>query len=281
MKISTMSVRLAALGFVAIYFQIIAIGPVASSGIPQTLTTPRETSQSDLAERIWEQGIAAKGGRDALHGVSTLVVSARGDYRTRVLKRNTIRQEVLYVLPDKFWSWSDYRPDVFGLRIEMYNYERSTKYVISDGEPNRQLEPINEVDRKTRDLLWALVPYLPETKWLKPELVGAKAGRVGQQTVDIVETTVKGKRVDLAFDRKTHLPIRISYYSTYKNKTYVTAIDLANYVEVGGIKLPQTLSFDDGMQYQQSYKLNVGYKEDIFTKPTHIDAGREAWKSQH
>lgn len=275
-----MSSRIAAIGFLAIYFHIIAVVPVATFSIPQTPSTPRETSQSSLAERIWELAIAAKGGREALHGVRNLVLSARGDYASRKLKKNQLRQEVLYVLPDKFWSWSDYRPDVFGLRIAMYNYETSTKYVISDGEPNRQLEPIDEKDRETRDMLWALLPYLPETKWLKPELVGAKAGIVGEQTVDIVETNVRGKRVDFAFDRKTHLPIRVSYYSTHKDKTYVTPIDLADYVDVGGIKLPQKLRFEDNTRDKQSYQLNVEYKEDIFTKPTRIEAGPEAWKYQ-
>jgi len=87
--------------------------------------------------------------------------------------------------------------------------------------------------------------------------------------------------VDFAFDRKTHLPIKVSYYSTVKNKTYVTAIDLADYVEVGGIKLPQTLRYDDGTQDKKSYQLNVEYKEEIFTKPTHIEAEPEAWKHQN
>ena len=272
LKLNTVSLGIAAIAI------IIGIGPVATFGMPQT---PRETSQSTLAERLWEQAIAAKGGREALHGVRNLVVSARRDYPSRKLKKNQLHQEVLCVLPDKFWSWSDYRPDVFGLRVEMYNYETSTKYVISDGEPHRQLEPINEMDRKTRDLLWGLLPYLPETKWLKPVLVGVKAGRIGLQTVDIMETTVKGKRVDFAFDRKTHLPIRVSYYRTVNNKTYVTVIDLADYVEVGGIKLPQTMRYEDRTADKKSYQLNVEYKEDIFTKPTRIEAGPEAWKHQN
>jgi hypothetical protein len=277
MKVRTMSLRITVIGFVVIYFHIIAVGPAVAVGITQS--SPLETSQSDLAERIWEQAIAAKGGREALHGVRNFVISARGEYRTRTFKKNQVRQEVLYVLPDKFWSWTDYRPDVFGLRIQMYNYERSTKYTISEGEPNSQLEPIDEMDRKTRDVLWSLLPYLPETKWLKPVLVGATAGRVGRQTVDILETTVNGKRVDFAFDRTTHLPIRVSYYSTGTNKTYVTTIDLADYVEVGGIKLAQTVRFEDGNHDKTSYQLNVGYKEDIFTKPTRIENGPEAWKN--
>lgn len=275
MKVKTISRRIAAIGVVAVHFLIIVAGSLAAIGMPLQY---RETSQSHLAERLWEQAIAAKGGRGALYGVRNLVVSARGDYPSRRLKKNQIRQEVLYVLPNKLWSWSDYRPDVFGLRIEMYNYDRSTKYVISDGEPNRELESINEVDRKTIDVLSSLLPYLPETKWLKPTVVGAKTGRVGRETVDIVETTVKGNRVDFAFDRKTHLPIRVSYYKRDKNKTFVTTIDLADYVEVGGIKLPQAVRYDDGTQDRKSYQFNVEYLEDIFTKPPDIDVGPEAWK---
>ena len=65
------------------------------------------------------------------------------------------------------------------------------------------MESINEVDRKNRDVLSSLLPYLPETKWLKPVLVEVKVGRIGLQTVDIVETIVKGARVDFALDRRT------------------------------------------------------------------------------
>jgi len=52
-------------------------------------------------------------------------------------------------------------------------------------------------------------------------------------------------------------------------------------VEVGGIKVPQTVRYDDGTQDKKSYRFNVEYKEDIFTKSPQIDAGREAWKYQN
>lgn len=273
-----MSLRIAAIGLVVICLLTIGVSPVATSGIH-----PPEKSQSNEAERIWELGIAAKGGREALHGVRNFVISSKGEYTSRAFKKNKIRQEILYVLPDKFWSWSDYRPAVFGLRVQMYNYETSMKYTLSEGDPNHPLEPINEQDRSTRDILWALMPYFPETKWLKPELLGVKEGIVGLQTVDIVETSVRGRRVDFAFDRETHLPVRVSYFSTNKNKTktYVTTIDLADYVDVGGIKLPQKLKYYDGSKYRESYQLNVGYNEDIFTKLTKIEDGLEAWKTKN
>ena len=73
MKVGTMSLRLAAIAFI-----VIAVGSVATFGIP------RETSQSNLAERLWEQSNTAKGGREALYGVRNLVVSAWGDYLSGV-----------------------------------------------------------------------------------------------------------------------------------------------------------------------------------------------------
>jgi hypothetical protein len=234
--------------------------------------------QSEEAVRLWEQAVAAKGGRERLHAVHNLVVSSRGKYLSRSLKKNQVRGETLFVLPNKYWDWDDYRPDVFGLRISMYDYDSNTKYVISDGDPNHTLEPITDKDKQRRNLLLSLLPYLTETKWLKPVITRVSSGRVGLQPVDIVQTTVEGKRVDFALDRKSHLPVRISYYSVDKNMTYLSTIDLSNYVDIGGIKMPQTVKSEDGTTYKQDYKLNVEYNENIFVKPPPIEAGPEAWK---
>ena len=80
-----------------------------------------EQDETREAERIWEQAIEAKGGRERLYAVRNAVVSSKGIYRTSRGKDNKIRQEEFYVFPDMFWAWSDYRPDVFGLRVEMVN----------------------------------------------------------------------------------------------------------------------------------------------------------------
>lgn len=237
-----------------------------------------ETQQPKEAERLWELAIAAKGGRIRLCSVRNLVISSRAEYRTGMLKTNQIRQETFYVLPNRLWSWSDLRPDVFGLRITMYNHDTNMKYIISEGEPKHMPEPITDKDKENRDLLSSLLPELLETKWSKPAMVKASIGRIGLRTVDIVETTVNGKRVDFALDRKTHLPIRVSYYDVIKGKAYITALDLSDYVEVSGIRVPQKVKYDDGTQYKQTYQFNVEYNEDIFIKPTTLEAGPEAWK---
>lgn len=237
------------------------------------IAEPRQTE----AERIWEQAIAAKGGRGRLHLVRNLIISARAEYRTASFKKNTIRQEAFYVLPRKFWLWNDLRPDVFGLTVTMYNFESKMKYVISEGEPHRQPEPIPEAER-SRSEMHGLLAYLLETRWLKPGLIGASTGRIGSRTVDIVETRVNGKRVDFALDQKTHLPVRVSFYDVVKGKTYVTAIELGDYVDVSGINVPQKVRHEDGTEYKQSYRFNVEYNADIFIKPPPLSAGPDAWK---
>jgi hypothetical protein len=233
--------------------------------------------QQQDAERLWEQAVDAKGGRERLNAVHNLVISSRKEYKTNLGKRNVVREDEFYVLPHKSWSWSDYRPDLFGLRVRMYNYETNIKHVITEGEPHHPAESITENEKKKSPLL-SLLPLLLETKWSKPTLIKASIGRIGLRPVDIVETTFDGQRIDFAFDRRTHLALRVSYYEIIKGKTYVTALDLSDYVEINGLKVPATTKSDGGGEDKLTYQFNVKYNEDIFMKPPSIEAGPEAWR---
>jgi len=233
--------------------------------------------QQRKAIALWEQAIAAKGGRERLHAISNMVISTRGEYQSRLLKRNQVRREELLVFPNKYWFWDDYRPDVFGLRVSMYNYDTNMKYVITDGEPHHQLEPITNGQRN-KALRNAQLSFLLETKWLKPTIVKVSTGRFALRPVDIVQGMVEGERVDFAFDQETHLLIRVSFYDTVNGKTYVSTDTFSDYIEVNGIKVPQTVKYDDDSEYKQSYRFNVEYKKDIFIKSPPIEAGPQAWK---
>ena len=242
------------------------------------LTTHDETAQGNDAARLWEQAIAAKGGRERLHAVRNMVISTRGEYHSRLLKTNQVRREELLVFPNKYWFWDDYRPDVLGLRVSMYNYDSNMKYVISEGEPHDTPEPIAK-GKRNKALRNDQLSFLLETQWLKPTLIKASTGTVGlHQRVDIVETTIAGERVDFAFDQSTHLPVSVSYYDIVNGKTYINVQSFSDYTEVDGIQLPRTITFSDGSKYQASFKINVEYNETIFVNPPPIDAGPEAWR---
>ena len=139
--------------------------------------------QQKESARLWEQAIAAKGGRDRLYEVHNLVISSRGKYRSRLSKNNQVRREELFVFPNKYWFWDDYRPDVFGLRVSMYNYDTNMKYVISDSEPDHQPEAITNGQRN-KALRNEQLSSLLETRWLKPTIVKSSVGRTGLRLVD-------------------------------------------------------------------------------------------------
>lgn len=241
------------------------------------VTKHEETAQRNDAARLWEQAIAAKGGRERLHAVRNMVISTRGEYHSRLLKRNQIRREELLVFPNRYWFWDDYRPDVLGLRVSMYNYDSNMKYAISEGEPNQAPEPIAK-GKRNKALRNDQLSFLLETQWLKPTLIKARTGTVGQRHVDIVETTIEGERVDFAFDQSTHLPLSVSYYDIVNGKAYINVQSFSDYMEVDGIQLPRIIRFGDGSKYEASFQINVEYDETIFVNPPPIDAGPEAWR---
>jgi hypothetical protein len=245
----------------------------------------QESTQQE-ARRIWEQAVAAKGGRERLYAVQNLVISTVGNYTTGSGKTNTVRTDAFFVFPNKVWTWVDFRPDVLGLTVEMLNFDSNIHYLITsdNSPPVRQTIPYTETSASQTH---GLLAYLLETRWVKPELVSARTERIVRRTVDVVRTTVRdeiegfapeNKYIDFAFDRETHLPICVRYYHRRGDEEVLdVAENLSDYTEVNGIKVPQK-SEVDGKVDKISIQLNVPYNEDIFTKPPSVAAGPEAWK---
>ncbi|HUE81723.1 MAG TPA: hypothetical protein VMM84_06360 [Pyrinomonadaceae bacterium] len=253
-----------------------------------------QASFQSEAKQLWERAIAAKGGRERLHAIRNIAISSSGSYKplrfrikpgesitSRSLKRSGIVREELYVLPSKFWAWNDLRPAVFGLRVTMYNYETKMKYVISEGEPNRPPEAIedNELSSELqRTLAPVQILYLMESRWIRPEPVNVNTVRIGSREFDVLQTEVAGERVDFTINRKTHLPVRITFYNQLEGKVYTNVLKLSNYIDVDGIRVPLTIEMDDGHEERSIVKFNVEYNDDIFLKSPPIEAGPEAWK---
>jgi hypothetical protein len=246
----------------------------------------RQESTLHEARRIWEQAVAAKGGRDRLHAVQNLVISTGGNYTRGSGETNTVRTEAFFVLPNKIWRWMDYRPDVLGLTVETYNFDSGVNYIITSDDP----PPIPQAVRPSETSIshtHGLLTYLLETRWLKPELISASTERIGQRMVEVVHTTLRdeidgfvpeNKYIDFAFDRETHLPIRVSYFHKRGDtKVLDVAENLSDYTEVNGIKVPQKGEVDGSVE-KIRIQINVPYNADIFTKPPSVAAGPEAWK---
>jgi hypothetical protein len=120
-----------------------------------------------------------------------------------------------------------------------------------------------------------------ETKWVKPEPVAVYQDTIQGRAVDVVQTQVFGKRFDFALDRQTRLLVRVSSYDkliTGGEGFTIFNVNLSDYVEVNGIKMPQKTTPDNGAAYSEKIQINVDYNEEIFVRPTTIEAGREAWQ---
>jgi hypothetical protein len=243
-----------------------------------SIVLQREDSKQ-RAQQIWDQAVAAKGGRARLYGIRNIVVSSKAKY-THQRKSYPINQEQLIVFPGKSWHWNDLRPDVFGLRVEMFNYETNMHYIVSPDDPHPVPEQIRGRKRGPEELfLYAQVLNLFETKWFKPTLNDATTETVGGHEADVVQSRVLERRIDFIFDRQFHLLIRARIYHIRNNKEVLDdCIDLTDYADVSGINVAQTIKYDDGMEYRQTLQLNVEFDPEVFLRPTSIEAGPGAWR---
>jgi hypothetical protein len=239
-----------------------------------------EQSHREEAERLWEQAIAAKGGRERLRSIDNLQLSIR-EKQWWGLERKPYIIETLYVFPGKSWDWADQRGTIFGLVIEMHNYERDIHWGYSDRGKGSSLAPIREGFRGGMSAFVSFqLNYLMETRWVKPVPVSVERGKVGGREVDIVHTVVKEypkgeERVSFALDRKTHLPRQVIYHTSTFGREYSGGVPLSDYAEINGIQMPTRV-----YGYKTSYQFNVEYDERVFERPPSVEAGVDAWKKR-
>lgn len=249
------------------------------------------------ANDLWEQTICAKGGREKLHAVRSLVVSSRSKYLEGPEDIRGDHTESLFVLPDKLWQWVDSRPGAFGLNISVLDFARPIGWELSDRwrsalrittKPDAPPNPgspayIPNADSQFRFIkqrfLEEQLIYLMETKFLKPTLVGARRLKLGSRELDVIEGSLERERVEFYLDPKSHLPLRIAFITRLESgRDYVDVIRLSDYEDVDGIQMPQRVSWGTDEDNRTSYRINVDYDPAIFERPPRIDMGLEAWK---
>lgn len=282
----------------------------------QASKVPNQTDDRSpqRAKMLWEQALAAKGGRERLYAVRNFVVSSKSRFRfsPRPDVAAGIAEESLYVFPGKWWNFFDYRPGKMGYGINVLDLERGIRWYASPGK-KVPLPPRPDLDKSIIEgfeyrFRQAQFLYLLETKWAKPTFIGARTESVGHKNYDVVETVIADRemrrlvregptkrlqvevidneravRADFYLDRKTHLPARIvidgsaARGSGKGSMDYVCRLD--DYANVGGIQMPQIVNCGD-KENQTTYQFNVDYDEAIFERPpTSADAKPDAWRA--
>jgi hypothetical protein len=226
------------------------------------------------ANELWEQAIAAKGGREQLYKVESLVVSYQDTVRNFLgiaVHRGVV--ERLYVFPGKSWGWDDGLPPPFRLTVGWLDLERNRHCHVYKSAAVHVCRSANQgVSRPAEGINQVQYLYLMETRWVKPIPVSVTKGEIGFKKVDVLHTRFEDKLIDYFLDRKTHLPARVAvFYSSGDRPTF--KFDFSEYQPVNGLQMP-------GKQEKGriSLQINPPYDNDIFTRPPSIEAGPEAWQ---
>jgi hypothetical protein len=237
-------------------------------GSPPCEGAAAATARTMNAQTLWDQAVAAKGGRTRLRAVRSLVTtSVLTSYRDPSFRVATQR---LYVFPSKRWQLVEFRPGNRRSTMMVFDLDRRIRFNETGG-------PLPWTSGQANVFRYEMVHgqfmYLLESDYFRPRVTRARAGQVNARRVDMIETIVSVDmsagpaevRVEYALDRQTHLPIRMTVSPPWERPTSYT---LSGYVDVGGLQMPTIVKFEGQIQTARtSYRFNVGYDERVFSQP--------------
>ncbi len=246
-----------------------------------------QTREPDALRQVWERMIEAKGGRDRLLEVDSLLMVWPRQYDQDQLWYND-----LYVFPNRIWSWHDYRPDELGLFLLVSDgngmwSSSSGRPDYSSGRPDYRIHTGWSSPRAADQhrLIRAQSVYLLETRWLRPELLGLETGRIGFRRYDVITANVGGNRLQYYVDRETSLVRRVQVPEGSENDIFDifrdgAVWDLEDYVSVDGIMMPSRVEWEAAVKttYAWEYSFNVDYDPEEFSRRPALEDGPEGWK---
>ena len=256
-----------------------------------TLAAQERSPEVDRREAhdLWEQMIAAKGGRERLAAIRSIEETQHGKLLKLGrwwVKKNTETQLVrVYVLPDRMWQWADEGASALGLKLIVCNLTRDLMYDVIPGVPT------SESPARCGNRLWTpQLIYLNESAGVRPEPMRVIRGGHLPRGVDVIEAKVDAYgyfRVDFCIDRHSHLPVRVTlWYRQEKRRghspgDFALHYELLDYVAMEGVMIPRRVIETDilGNRFEWGYQvhLNVPFRAEAFTEPPSLENGPYAW----
>lgn len=263
-------------------FILSATGVAAQSTTAQTQTGKEQRE----AERLWEQMVKVKGGRERLHAITNTLFTLGDKPKDIGVK--------LSVYPTKQWFWRTGPPVPDFVAVSMVNLDLDVSLgARSGGLPNAD-EVTEETRRNIRqEMLQEACAYLLETKWLQPKPLRITRQRVSGKLMDVLETRVRDvesgldERMDFYIEPESLLAHRVVLFYKGKPNSYYC---FADYAMTDGISMPRQA----GSQVYRpelwnkprlcglsslSARFNVEYDPHIFERPPSVEAGADAWRA--
>lgn len=242
--------------------------------------------EKNQAERVWDQMIAAKGGKERLLQVETMVQEFRSylKFANPKFPNGEIHSVRAFHFPDREWDWIDSGKTVFGSQAITADLAAGSGYI---GFPDGATRLRSDLGREKALLKEAQLVYLNETRWFQPKPVRLLRGKGIPHSVDAIETTLSDERIDFWISRTDHLPVTIIDY-WHNEITHVLepsyTYDFSDYHEAEGIKIPGTVAktvLAGAPDKVRCYTiLNPKLRDDLFTARPRFADGPDAWKAQ-
>lgn len=248
---------------------------LGSAGTPIPIQTTARQSTAVEAEELWEKAIAAKGGRERLHAIRSVLTTTDFKYWVTPFKRGRSHHVSLVVLPDKWWSWDDERPGKLGLAVSMINPERNYNWLTYPNDP-----------KSPRRLTHTIEPNMPffhlremiESPWLQLVPFKATSQRIKSKTFHVVYVRAGDRVAKYYLDTKTFLPARFEIMTLSDMEKTSGTYQFFDYVEVDGIQVPSKHRQGGSRKIPITYQFNVEYDPGIFERPPTVEAGPDAWR---
>jgi hypothetical protein len=237
---------------------------------------------------LWEQAVAAKGGRERLAAINSFAIQKRTAFSRLALRDMATGkvEQIACALPDAWWEFVDYRPGKMGYSVLAANARTGLGWATHGGPAHPFLRRYTGLPYRMRQLQYV---YFLETRDVRPTPIRASRARRGFTHVDRVETLVDDDLVVFDLDVKTHLPIRIE--TTHKNPLKPPrpgmpppgdmrfVYELADYHDVGGILVPARVTLGGDTSHVQ-VEIDPDYDPAIFITAPSPTATIDSWRRQ-
>lgn len=270
----------------------LALASVASAQAP----APKDDAERARAAALWEEAVRAKGGRERLLSIKSLLITST--IYARAPKGSNTKDAVrLYAMPGKAWVYTHTPEFHVKLDATVINTERKlcTVTLAPAGSGVRGLSPCLS-ETWTQYLLQDPFIYLLETEWVRPVPLRARTEGQGQKQVDVIEAEVGKLRADFYLHRKTRLPFKIvtEWYGGIGRATGTLGpmeVLLEDYAAVEGVQMPRRVtrrflpthreSVGDpptGDEERARYQFNVEHDPAVFDAPVPKNVKPDDWK---
>lgn len=248
---------------------------IAHAGVEDV--SPGETQAR--ARELWEEAVAAKGGRERLRRIGSLYVVR--------IQPGGDRDYQFHVFPDYSFNYTygGYREDT---AIEVYNHKRAITWWLP---PNTRMAiPRQRQGDDPSSNIIAQFMYLMVTSWMEPKPLRTRKEWVGLKRVDVVAVDANGWPVDYYLDPQTRLPIQVvSPYSAMSHEAGAMeqVVGLDDYALVDGVMMPRKASYSytytnarRKWTEQVSFEINPPYDPQFFEQPPIARTTPESWRAK-